>query len=396
MKKFFENLLDFAVCVIFITAYVYLFSFLPSKDASKQENRTLAQRPKLYTASGLNHNFGKNIENWLKDQFPFRDKIIKAQFEVMYKINGRIDNNKAFIGDDGWMFKKNGIFSSSSSSNKKNQDKALKNAKILKDLHQYLEGKNIPIYLILLPDRNEILKKYWKNYYKVGTNTDQHSFLIDSLKDLPNIKIVYPKQKLIEATNKLDVYLKEDSHLSEEGINIFLMDILQKIKLDFPEITISPEIKKTKKVYEKGRRDIAAELGLDARGRREFIHLQYKFKDIFYRDKEKISKKRSLKHKWEVENPIILRSAESTNPILDRKIISFGVCHTENVFTFLAPLAKHSVWVRTNVSHIGVDAVEYSKEKIRENLINIEKDSAVLILLTEDYSMIAEALKGLE
>ena len=132
-------------------------------EITEQENRTLVKFPEITKKDKPNYEFGKEFESWLGDRFWGRDKLIDARFQITYKINGRIENDKAFIGDDGWMFEKHGIVDVPSL--EKQYEEVKKSADILKRFDDKFKGKNIPIYLVLIPDRNELYQKYWEKYY---------------------------------------------------------------------------------------------------------------------------------------------------------------------------------------------------------------------------------------
>ena len=92
--------------LIFLIGSVIPLSHMNMAEITEQENRTLAKFPSIKKKGKLNFNYGKEFETWLGDRFWGRKQLIDARFQALYKINGRIENEKAFIGDDGWMFKK--------------------------------------------------------------------------------------------------------------------------------------------------------------------------------------------------------------------------------------------------------------------------------------------------
>ena len=80
----------------FLGLFFLLRLALPVRDFSENENRKLAQPPKL-TLSGLfSGSFTQQFEKYLTDQFPFRDRWIdlKARLE---RLSGRTENNNVFF-----------------------------------------------------------------------------------------------------------------------------------------------------------------------------------------------------------------------------------------------------------------------------------------------------------
>lgn len=150
-------------CISFIFTYYSLIPLfhINTAEITEQENRTLAKFPKMIKKDKPNYEFGKEFESWLGDRFWGRDKLIDARFQTMYKINGRIENDQAFVGDDGWMFMKHGIVDVPSL--EKQYAEVKKSADILKRFDDKFKGKNIPIYLVLSPIETRFIKNTGKD-----------------------------------------------------------------------------------------------------------------------------------------------------------------------------------------------------------------------------------------
>ena len=77
----------------FLGCGALLSVFLPKHGFSETENRYLAQLPKFSWDSLKSGKFGKDYEEYLSDQFPFRDSWISVktaaeQLQLKKEING--------------------------------------------------------------------------------------------------------------------------------------------------------------------------------------------------------------------------------------------------------------------------------------------------------------------
>ncbi|MBQ9848340.1 MAG: hypothetical protein IJO64_04715 [Clostridia bacterium] len=78
MEKRSELLTVILFCVI-VGVLAVLFVALPDRDFSEQENRALAEAPKLDKESFFSGEFGKETNVYFADQFPFRDQFVKLK-----------------------------------------------------------------------------------------------------------------------------------------------------------------------------------------------------------------------------------------------------------------------------------------------------------------------------
>ena len=64
------------------------------------------ERRKLTTFPNLDENFTNNLEDYLLDQFPFRNKLINLKSIINRKVLNNLENNKVYVVDDN-IFEKN-------------------------------------------------------------------------------------------------------------------------------------------------------------------------------------------------------------------------------------------------------------------------------------------------
>ena len=87
---------------LILVVFLVLNILTPSTEISEKENRTLAQFPKISLASISNGQFMKDFENYISDQFVFRNAFIslKRGFEAL---SGKEENHGILLSDDGYL-----------------------------------------------------------------------------------------------------------------------------------------------------------------------------------------------------------------------------------------------------------------------------------------------------
>lgn len=92
-----------------LLAFLFTFSLLfvlgPERFYSETENRVLQKKPHFSWANFISGKFSFAAENYLADQFPFRDRWVstKSASELMLQ---KKDNNGVYFGRDGYLLQK--------------------------------------------------------------------------------------------------------------------------------------------------------------------------------------------------------------------------------------------------------------------------------------------------
>ena len=89
--------------VIFVIFIISLL--LPEKGFSEYENRYLSSKPQFSFASYTKGDFSREYEEYIDDQFPFRDSFITVK-SMSEMLSGKMENNGIIVGDDGYLFEK--------------------------------------------------------------------------------------------------------------------------------------------------------------------------------------------------------------------------------------------------------------------------------------------------
>ena len=184
---------DKIIVFLFIT-YIVIFSILhitfKDLEISNSERRYLDNFPEFK----LSGEFITDVDEYLLDHFPFRDKFrsIKANFN--YKVLGKLDNNGIYLKD-------NYIFKSDYPTNKKSIDNFVKNINKLKE---NFSDKN-KVYLLTVPDKNYYLNK------DLFLGID-YNYIYDELSKL-DINFIDIRELL-----ELNDYYETDTHWKQEKI----------------------------------------------------------------------------------------------------------------------------------------------------------------------------------
>lgn len=99
-----SNVAIISIFIIFIIAVNSLNIFSKDRPFSETENRMLAQKPDLTWKSIRNGRFTMKFEEYITDQFIFRDFWVGLKSDSE-RLLLKQDNNDVFFGKDGYLFK---------------------------------------------------------------------------------------------------------------------------------------------------------------------------------------------------------------------------------------------------------------------------------------------------
>ena len=188
------------VCIVTI-AYgilVLLAVCKPSDDFSASERRKLAQRPELTLDTVKNRNFMTKTEDYVTDQFPFRDEFrsIKALFSIGVL---RSNDTNGIYYKDGYLAKMEYPM---------NEDSIQRAAGIFQKINdRFLKGTNVKSYLCVIPDKNYVLAG------DSHLSMDYNEFISATEESMSFLKAL----SIMEKIDASDFY-KTDTHWKQEEI----------------------------------------------------------------------------------------------------------------------------------------------------------------------------------
>ena len=166
---------------------------LPDREFSQSERRKLATMPELSAENLLSGAFAEDFETYVQDQFPLRESFrgLKALTET-YAL-GKLDNNGLYLAE-GHLSKLDYPL------NEKMLDHAAERFRYLYDT--YLAGKDMNIYLAVIPDKNVFL----------AGQSGRLSYDFDALVSAVREKADYMEYIDLLSVLSLADYYRTDSH----------------------------------------------------------------------------------------------------------------------------------------------------------------------------------------
>lgn len=203
-----------------ILALTVLFIFIPDREISHMENRTLAQMPKFTFSSYVDGTFKTQFEKYIADQFPFRDELLKAYKKITVKKSSipGAEFKQIIEGEDGYnyyIYDENQILKIYASK-KKNED-ALKWAEKINEVEKLCQQKNVKLMLNFVPSKSESLN----DLLPEGADENKDSVLTDVIYDniSENVMVIDTMGEFekIPLADKADMYYHTDHHWNALG-----------------------------------------------------------------------------------------------------------------------------------------------------------------------------------
>ncbi len=192
------------LCNFVIPAFLVLFLLLniltPTRSMSEKENRALSTFPKISLASISNGTFMREFENYISDQFVFRNSFVSAKrrYELL---SGKEENHGILMCDDGYLIE------NTSELTWANIDSNIDGINTLSKIERY----NVNVAIV--PTAYEIMKeklpsKAYVESYDLLTNTLSRK--------IKNAGII-DARPLLEQHKKEYLYYYSDHHQTANG-----------------------------------------------------------------------------------------------------------------------------------------------------------------------------------
>lgn len=220
-----------------VFTYFFLGQYV---DLKNYENRNMASKP-ILTAENYEL-FPKEYEAYYNDNLPFRNQLIRFHNSIDYFLFKQSSSERVAIGKNGWLFycdKTNGNPIEQSLGYWNFTSSQLQTiANNLMSAKRVLESQGIEFVLFIAPNKETIYMDELPDYYEVKssyTSTDQ---LIDYLTENTDIRVVYPKQDLLNMKKNLNMilYHKLDTHWNYAGAYIGAKNLAEELGINMPSL----------------------------------------------------------------------------------------------------------------------------------------------------------------
>jgi alginate O-acetyltransferase complex protein AlgJ len=219
------------------------------KDSISLEKRELATLPKILSPNireqlgvrVLIQNFPLEFDDYLKDHFPFRNKFVQGANYSRLKYLDINPTPNVIKGENGFYYYNIEEFRSLSSGSTLFSESELENWKTtLEKRNNFVNSKGGKYYVFISPIKATIYPENLPKNYPQPADKKKTEQLVEYMDKNSEVKIVYFKESLLEEKrkNNAKIYQSTDSHWNLNGAYIGYVDIMSKIKNDFPETEI--------------------------------------------------------------------------------------------------------------------------------------------------------------
>lgn len=219
MKK---NISNFLIIIIFIGMITFpqitWYLSEESKNVEKPRGRELNQMPK-FEISTISQ-YSSKFEEYYSDFLPYGRKLRNLWSKINYNIFNTNTDEKVIVGKDGWLF----FTGEEGQSIEQVQSMDFYSIKEKEDILSSLKAnfhnfknKGIDAYLFFVPNKENIYREYLPDTIPIKNDISPVEDLIYYIKDNSDIKVVYPKEELLKAKEKYQIYRKYDTHWNKIG-----------------------------------------------------------------------------------------------------------------------------------------------------------------------------------
>jgi hypothetical protein len=208
----------------FLLAFA-VFSGIPASRIDTQstvskENRLLESYRPLVQDFRINTQYGSQFEAWFSDRFRHRLAVIHLHRSLRNLLD-RPETAEAFEGDDGWLFYQSNQYGDPvgdyiGNNHHPESFKRQAAAQVLK-ARDALQAQGIQLVLMIPPNKEQIHSKYFRSRIRQANEFSRTDDLVKHLREQTGIPIVYPKQEMMELSDRYELYHKSDTHWNALG-----------------------------------------------------------------------------------------------------------------------------------------------------------------------------------
>lgn len=209
---------DIATVVMFcgtICTVSLLNLITPDRDFSDMENRSLQNYPKLTMDKLLSGKYSTEMDEYVTDQFIYRDTFIGIKSNTEFLL-GKQENNNVFLTEKETLIER---------FNEPDYDTVDKNIKAIKE---FIEAVDVPVYTALIPGQAEIYKELLPDNAPTYEASKLINYTYDKLQNEKTVDI----QSLLEQNKEEYIFYNTDHHWTSQGAYYGYCAIVESIGLE--------------------------------------------------------------------------------------------------------------------------------------------------------------------
>ena len=215
--KNFYTFISALIAAVLIFTFSVLFVATSDKEYSDNENRYLAQKPKLSFSSVKDGKFMEDTDAYISDQFAFRDKLVKTRTKIDIFL-GKRDINGVYFGRRHFLFEMPAAY---------NEERITKTTDTMNKLKA--KNKDINNYIVIVPNSGEIISKYMPLNAPAESQEEQINKIYSKLDGFNCIDVC---KQLKAYKEPQELYYKTDHHWTATGADIGYNTIAKSLNIN--------------------------------------------------------------------------------------------------------------------------------------------------------------------
>ena len=221
----------------------------PLLNTENTENRQLAEMPSLSFEGAKEFTdslkaFPGQFNSFFNDHVPFRSQLIRLNSLLSVEILGDPASDSVVLGKEGWLFyaDEESIedYKGTNLYTEEELAQIRDNCLASKD---YLEKRGIEFVVLIPSNKEDIYSRYLPDYITKKGELTRARQVVDCLREA-GIRVVYPRQELLDYSGEYDLYWHYDTHWNNLGAYIGAKALLEELGVQVPpveELTIEPD-----------------------------------------------------------------------------------------------------------------------------------------------------------
>ncbi len=234
MKEKIINIVFIVLFLAILTAPM-VFADFSGSGVSENENRYLADLPKLTVDGKLNEAFSAEVEDWLMDHMGFRQELVRANAALHYHgFRSLLNQKNFFLGVDGSLnYATEKIRADYAHTNLYSPEKLADLCEDYQKISDYFQNRGIQFYYVQCYDKQSIYpEQFMDTIYQYGEKS-RTDCLMEALAGNTTVDVIDLKEPLLAAKAEYEVYSNwgDPTHWTPRGARVGYRVIMERINL---------------------------------------------------------------------------------------------------------------------------------------------------------------------